>query len=162
MSSIMAKKVESVNQTRDAGADGVVEAMHGVLHLFRARQLRALRDSGLALTHGEGRVLGFFARQPGATLSELVAWTGRDKGQMAKLVAGLRERGLLAAGADAADRRVVRLQLSEEGLAAQLALRRQAKRLEALAVRGLAAQERAELLSLLERVRSSLGEADPS
>ena len=81
---------------------------------------------------------------------------------MAKLVAGLRERGLLAAGADAADRRVVRLQLSEEGLAAQQALRRQAKRLEALAVRGLAAQERAELLSLLERVRSSLGEADPS
>lgn len=152
----MAEKVDQINQSRDAGAAGALETMHALLHLYRSQQLRALRDAGLALTHGEGRVLGFFARHPGASLSELVAGSGRDKGQMARLVAGLRERGLLQGEPDPADRRVVRLQLSAAGRTAFQALRRQARRLEAQAVQGLHAAEREQLLALLTRVREAL------
>ena len=82
------------------------------MHQFRSRQFQALRDGAHDITHMESKVMGFFARHPGATLSDLVAHSGRDKAQLAKLVKGLRERGLLDGRADADDRRNVRLRLS--------------------------------------------------
>jgi DNA-binding MarR family transcriptional regulator len=156
MSSIMAKSVDVVNKARGAGADDVLEQVHAVMHLYRSRQFRALRDAPQAVTHMESKVLGFFAHHPGATLSELAAHSGRDKGQLARLVAGLRERGLLDARADAEDRRSVRLQLTAEGEAADEALRRRARKLAGVAVQGLSVAERAQLSALLERMRANL------
>jgi len=154
----MAKSVEFVNKTREAGADDVLEQVHALMHLVRARQFRALREAGQELTHMEARVLGFFGRHPGATLSELVAHSGRDKGQLAKLVGGLRERGLLEARADEADRRSQRLHLSEAGAEMHQALRRQARRLSTLAVKGFADADKARLQALLARLRANLEE----
>ena len=148
----MGRSVDSVNKDRTAGADDVLDQVHGLMHLVRAQQFQAVRG----VTHLEGKALGFFARHPGATLSELVAHSGRDKGQLARLVGGLRERGLLEARVDEGDRRNVRLQLTEEGLAATQALRRQARRLSTLAVQGLSEAERQQLSGLLERVRANL------
>lgn len=160
MSSIMPKSIDFVNQLPAAAApdadDDVLEAVHAVMHLFRARQYRALRERGEDLTHMDGKVLGYFARHPGATQRELALQSGRDKGQLARLIAGLRDRGLLQGQADDADRRSVRLQLTAAGRAVQQQLQGQRRRLADAAVAGLSADERRALRALLERVRSNL------
>lgn len=152
MSPIMRKPVDA--------ADDVLERIHAVMHLYRAQQYRVRRDEPDAVTHMESKVLGFFARHPGATQSDLVAHSGRDKGQLARLIAGLRERALLEARTDEADRRSVRLQLSAAGQAADQALRRQARRLAGVAVKGLTEAEQDQLAALLDRVRANLEQAD--
>ncbi|NML47019.1 winged helix-turn-helix transcriptional regulator [Ramlibacter sp. G-1-2-2] len=153
------KSVDLVNKGVNA-PDEVLDAIHGVMHAWRSRQYQVLREAEQPVTHVEGKALGFFARHPGATQSELVAHTGRDKGQLARLIAGLRERGLLEARADEADRRSQHLHLTAEGEAAHQALRRQAKKLATVAVKGLDEGERQQLLALLERVRANLDQAD--
>ncbi|UXH79615.1 MarR family winged helix-turn-helix transcriptional regulator [Roseateles amylovorans] len=134
----------------------MLELIHTVMHQYRARQYRVLKDGPHDITHMDGKVLGFFARHPGATQSDLAQHSGRDKAQLARLIKGLREQGLLEAEADEADRRHVRLRLSAQGDAVNQALRRQAKQLSALAVEGLDAQEQEMLLKLLQRVRFNL------
>ena len=150
----MRKTVDHVKQGGDP--DEVLEAIHAVMHLYRSQQYRVQRDGGHGVTHMEGRALGFLARHPGATLSELVAHAGRDKGQLARLVSGLRERGLLESRIDQADRRHQHLHLTAAGEEARQALRRQGRRIAALAVRGLDDEDRQRLLDLLARVRANL------
>jgi DNA-binding MarR family transcriptional regulator len=156
MSSIMGKSVDLVKQ-RGEPDDEVLEAIHGVMHQVRSQQFRALRDGEHGVTHMEARTLGFFARHPGATLSELVAHAGRDKGQLGRLVGGLRERGLLEARVDEADRRNQRLVLTPAGEQAQQALRRERRRVASAALRGFTDADRVRLLQLLERIRANLG-----
>lgn len=134
----------------------MLEQVHAVMHLYRAQQFRVLRDAPGQVTHMEMKALAFFAVHPGATLSDLVARTGRDKGQLARLVAGLRERGLLQATPDENDRRTVRLQPSAQGQAVHQALRRQAKKLAGVAVQGFSDKEQEQLRTLLDRVRANL------
>jgi len=150
----MASTKDNVNHSGDE-AD-VLELVHRLMHDYRALQYRSLRDGNHGVTHMEAKVLGFFHHQPGATQSDLAQHSGRDKAQMARLIKGLRDRGLLTAQVDEADRRNVRLALSPAGHAVQRALRQQSKRLAAKAVAGLSEQEHAQLLSLLHRVRGNL------
>src|ERR1700740_1378111 len=150
MSSIMRKQVDNVNHVDSASAaDAVVELVHVVMHQFRSRQFQALRDGAHDVTHMEAKVMGFFSRHPGATLSDLVAHSGRDKAQLAKLVKGLRERGLLTAESDADDRRSVQRRLSEAGQAVQRAMHAEGRVLNAQALDGLSAQEQSQLVDLL-------------
>jgi DNA-binding MarR family transcriptional regulator len=141
-----------------AAGDDVLEAMHQLMHLARARQHAALpgADGAPVLTPMEGRVLGFFARHPGATQRDLAEHSGRDKGQLARLVNGLREQGLLQAEVDPADRRITRLQLSPAAQAQHKALQAQRRRLAKAAVAGFSAEEKQALVGLLSRVRSNL------
>ena len=106
------------------------------MHQFRSRQYQVLRDGAHDVTHMESKVMGFFSHHPGATLSDLVAHSGRDKAQLARLVKGLRERDLLVAEADAVDRRNVHLRLSDAGRAVQRALHAEAHALNTRAVDG--------------------------
>ena len=119
MSPIMRKTTDLVNKTFDERAavtgEDVFEAVHAVMHLFRSEQFRMLRDGPHDLTHMESKVLNFFARHPGATLRELAMQSGRDKGQLARLIGALKERGLLEARPDDADRRNILLQLTSDG-----------------------------------------------
>ena len=152
----MRKSVDTINSRDIAGDDAVIELVHAVMHEFRSQQYRAIDDAERAITHMEGKVLGFFGRHAGATQSDLAQHSGRDKAQLARLIKGLRERELLSGEADAADRRNVRLQLTEAGQAMLRTLRRQGRQLEARAVVGLSADERAQLADLLRRVRRNL------
>jgi len=160
MSSIMRKQVDNVNHVGTARAaasgDTVMELIHVVMHQFRSLQYQSLRDGAHDLTHMESKVVGFFSRHPGATLSELAAHSGRDKAQLAKLVKGLRERGLLDAEADADDRRSVCLRPSAAGQAVHKALHAQARALSVSAMEGLDAAEQAQLAALLGRVKANL------
>ena len=136
--------------------EAVLELVHAVMHQFRSQQYRALEGGTHDITHMESKVMGFFARHAGATQSDLAQHSGRDKAQLARLIKGLRERGLLSGEADAADRRNVRLQLTEAGQAIQRALRTQGRKLEARAVAGLDAEQRRQLVELLQQVRRNL------
>lgn len=152
----MRKSIDIVNNVGGPVSDDVLEAMHTVMHLARARHHALLREGGHDMPPMEGKVLGFFARQPGATLKELAEHSGRDKGQLAKLIQSLRERGLLEARADEADRRVTRLYPTEPAQAMHKLVQRQRRQLADQAVAGMAPAERASLLELLEKVRANL------
>lgn len=156
MSSIMQKQVDEVNQNPVQGASEIIESMHAIMHLFRTRQHRSLRDAQHDLAHMEVKVLGFFARHPGGSPSDLVAHSGRDKAQVARLIRGLRDRGLLDAEADAADRRSTRLRLSAAGLELHTSLHSHDGELAEAALDGMSAQECATLRALLAKVRANL------
>ena len=149
----MSKQVDQVNQKP---VDDVLETMHAIMHLYRSAQHRSLRDGPNDLAHMEVKALGFFARHPGATQSELVAHSGRDKAQVARQIRALRERGLLEARADEADRRSAHLYLSEQGRAVHAALHSNDGRLKEAALQGFTEQEQGALLDLLSRVRANL------
>jgi DNA-binding MarR family transcriptional regulator len=155
-STMMRKSVDNVNRREIAEDEAVLELVHTVMHQFRSLQYRALEGGMHDVTHMESKVLGFFARRPDATQSDLVQHSGRDKAQLARLIKGLRERGLLSAEADAADRRNMRLRLTAEGQAVQRVLRQQGRKLEARAVAGLSDDQRRELVALLRQVRRNL------
>lgn len=160
MSFIMRKSVDDVNHQPvldETTPDDVIEAVHAVMHAYRARQYRLAEGAAGGLTHLEGKVLGFFARHPGATLSELAAHAGRDKGQLARLVGGLKARGLLLATADESDRRAVRLTLSAEAEALHRTLQRRGRQLAAAATAGLGDDERRQLVALLDKLRAQIG-----
>ena len=142
---------------RDKG-DDVLELIHSVMHRYRALQYRFLRDGPQDLTHMEGKVLFFFDRHPGGTQSDLAQHSGKDKAQLARLIKGLRDKGLLEAETDEVDRRQVRLRVSESGQAVQRELRRQARRVSVQALAGLSAEEQGQLAALLKRVQANLGE----
>jgi DNA-binding MarR family transcriptional regulator len=152
----MRKSVDKVNSKDIPADDAVLDLVHAVMHQFRSQQYRALEGAQDGLTHMEGKVLGFFARHAGATQSDLAQHSGRDKAQLARLIKGLRERGLLSAEADDADRRNVRLQVTEAGHAMLRTLRLQGRKLEARAVAGLGADQRQRLVELLQHVKRNL------
>lgn len=150
----MSNKVNKVNQSEQ-----VFDAIHSIMHLYRARQLRGLRDTPHELTHMEYKALGFFARHPGATQGDLVAHSGRDKAQLARLLKGLRDKQLLDAAADESDRRITRLTLSAEGARVFGSLNALGTQASAIAVAGMSAEQLAQLQALLQQIRGNL-EAD--
>ena len=152
----MQKIVDQVNQNSPSPALEVLERVHAIMHLYRSAQQRSLRAGPHDLAHMEIKVLGFFARRPGATQSDLAAHSGRDKAQLARLIRGLRDRGLLDATADETDKRSTRLALSEAGKAMFAALHRHDDALAETALEGISGADRATLLDLLERVRANL------
>lgn len=147
---------DNVNRFRATTEDGVLDLIHTIMHQYRARQYQVLRDGPHDITHMESKVLSYFGRHPGATQSDLAQHTGRDKAQLARLIKGLRDRNLLAGEADEADRRSVKLSLTDAGRSVQQVLQQQAKRLNAQAVRGLHGNEQKQLLALLQHLLSNL------
>ena len=99
--------------------------------------------------HGDGAASDWARRaQPG------------DKAQLTRLIRALRDRGLLEARADEADRRSTRLRLSRSGEALHALWHRHGAAAAEEALAGLPDAERAQLLALLERVRANLDAAD--
>ncbi|MDM5180112.1 MarR family transcriptional regulator [Massilia sp. DJPM01] len=161
MSPIIHESNDNVNHSGAArpGAarqDAVLELIHSIMHQYRSQQFQALRDGQHELTHMEAKVLAFFGHHPGATQSELARHSGRDKAQVARLITGLRERGLLHGEADAADRRNTRLSLTDAGRAIQQAAQAEAGKLNAQAVRGMNGEQQEMLLGLLLQVKDNL------
>jgi len=157
----MEKEVDKVNRFLPSSDGEVMETMHTIMHLFRASQFRGLRaEAGPDgdISHMETKALGYFARRPGATQRDLVQHSGRDKAQVARLVQGLREKELLEARQDEADRRSTRLFLTGRGAKVFENLHGQGQQLAARALAGLSVEERAQLGALLARVRDTLGQ----
>lgn len=147
----MTKQVNKVNQSEQ-----VFDAIHSIMHLFRARQLRGLRDHPHELTHLEYKALGFFSRHPGATQGDLAAHSGRDKAQLARLLKGLRDKELLDAVADHNDRRITRLSLSAAGNKVFRGLHELGVQASGAAVSGMSADQLSQLQALLQQIRRNL------
>lgn len=135
----------------------MLDLIHRVMHQYRSQQYQVLRDGSHDITHMESKVLHYFGHHPGATQNQLAQDSGRDKAQLARLIKGLREQGLLAGEADPADRRHVRLSLTPDGRSVMGSLRQQSRQLNAQAVAGMTVPEQRQLVELLQRVRANLG-----
>lgn len=152
----MRKEVDRVNQNAGSRGDDPLETMHAIVHLYRSRQLRGLRDGPHELAHMEIKVLAYFARHPGATQSDLVTHSGRDKAQVARLIRGLRERGLLTQTADQHDRRSSCIELSEQGKTVFEELNAQGSAICETALAGLSETDRKALMAALWRIADNL------
>lgn len=152
---MMTNKVDNVNNIPDDNHQ-VFETIHRLMHLFRSRQYRLIQDSGVDLTHMQHKVLGYFARHPAATLSELVAYSGKDKAQIARLITEVRAKGLLDAKPDQTDKRVSRLTLTAAGAEIFERLKKTERELSELAIQGLTEKEGQVLLALLDKITSNL------
>ena len=135
-------------------AEDVIDSIHSFMHLYRHSQYQSTEENGLS--HLDGKAMRFFANHPGSTLKDLSVSFGRDKGQLARLVNGLKSRGLLDAQVDVEDRRQVRLSLSKQGVRAQAQLRIKTSQLANQAVQGLSVHEMLSLLELMQRIKSNL------
>lgn len=134
----------------------VTDRLLAVMHGLRRHLQQALREDAEGLNPMEARCLNYFALHEDHTQSDLVQHAGRDKAQIARLVKGLHERGLLQGQADPADGRVQRLRLTPAGQALQRRLQQHRARFEKALTAGLSAQERATLLALLDRLQHNL------
>lgn len=143
----MSLKVDKVNQPE---AEELFELLHEVVHRFRAVLQEAIAEDEAGLAVMEARALGFIARHDGATAGDLVKRSGRDKAQVARLVAGLIERGLLSR-VEGADRRTQSLHVTPEGKAVHRRLERKRARAAATMFTPFSAAERATLARLLRR-----------
>ena len=155
----MWKKVDNVNHVGSgpaSAAEAVIDLVHTVMHQFRSTQYQVLRDNAHDVTHMESKVMAFFARHAGATLSDLVAHSGRDKAQLARLVRGLRDKGLLEGEVNEGDRRRELLRPTAAGLALFRAVNDEGTRLASVALAGLSDAECRQLADLLGRVRANL------
>jgi DNA-binding MarR family transcriptional regulator len=152
----MQKQVDIVNQSSLSPEETPLELIHAVMHQYRSRQYQVLRKGAHDVTHMESKVLGYFRRHPNGTQSDLAQHSGRDKAQLARLIKGLRERGLLSGEVNEADRRNVGLSLTADGLAVLQALQQQSGQLASQAVAGFSADEQKQLMALLHRVHENL------
>jgi DNA-binding MarR family transcriptional regulator len=157
MSTMTRGKVDIVNGKSARASDEIFDLIHTIMHLFRSQQYRGLPNGSPDMTHMEGKLLSFFARHPGATLSDLVAHSARDKGQLARLIKSLKEGGLLKVQKDQkTDRRSVGLELTRAGNAVHRTLHCQSERLAKVATNGLDSEKRHQLLALLRQVKNNL------
>jgi DNA-binding MarR family transcriptional regulator len=138
----------------------IFEAMHELLHLFRARMREDLDTLGTELTPNEVRVLMFVGRHPGRTQKDLVDHSHMDKAQLARMLAQLQEQGWLAREPDARDRRVRCLRLSAQGQALFDRLRQSRQALAARLLKDWEPAAQQQLMQLLERAKASV-EAAP-
>ncbi|MFO1233298.1 MAG: MarR family transcriptional regulator [Paenacidovorax caeni] len=139
----------------------VFEALHDLMHAYRARMVRAMTSVHPDLTFNEVRALNFIGRHPGATQKELVRHSGADKAQVARMLGLLQDKGWLERQPHAEDRRSLCLTLSAEGQALYQALQAARQTLSAQVLAGCDDATQAQLLALLARVRGNLDALPP-
>jgi DNA-binding MarR family transcriptional regulator len=137
---------------------GVFESIHSLMHIYRSKMQRALRETSLDLSHMENKVLGFFARNPNATLSDLAEHSGRDKAQLNRLIKILKERQLIEEKKDAVDRRKTLLTLTVQGQIVHESLHKISLSVREEAIMGLNQDECETLINLLNKLKESLSE----
>jgi DNA-binding MarR family transcriptional regulator len=145
---------KSVESVPEAAGDAVFEQMHEILFLFRSQLSQRLNKAGEDIPGMAWKVLGFYARHPGWTQMQLVEHSGRDKGQVARLVKQLSERGLLQRGDSTGDSRGIAL--TEHGQRAYHRLQRQRARLASRLTSALSPSEQMQLRRLLEKIKAPL------
>lgn len=143
--------------TRHANTE-VLDRLHTLMHSLRRHLQEAMRHDGEGLGPMEARCLGYFMRHDGATQSDLVQYSGRDKAQIARIVKVLHERGLLQSCQDPDDGRSQRVSVTVDGQALQRKMQLHRVRFEKAMTAGLAEGERTTLLALLDRLQDQVRE----
>lgn len=99
--------------------DALRAAFIAFMHLFGSAQLLLkdrMRGGDAGLGPLQLRLLCLCAERPGSSQQQLADALGRDKGQVAHLIHALEDRGLVVRKADAADARLLRMQVTPAGV----------------------------------------------
>ena len=136
--------------------DELLDLLQTLIFELKSAMSRAMLEQGDALAPMEMRALAFFAKRPLSSPSDLVKRTGRDKAQVARLIASLVDRGLLTSQTDAEDRRSYTLKLTKAGVLAARRIERKRRRAAENLFAGFDERERAGLASFLTRMQQNL------
>lgn len=130
------------------------------VHLMGVAALEPIfAAEGLTSTQWQALVAIWFGR--GETAADLARDLGHDKGAMTRLVDVLEARGWVVRERTAADRRCVRLNLTEEGAAVALRCKRQVVRCWNDWLADWSDEEAETLIRLLQKARATLAGAAP-
>ena len=135
-------------------ADDVVDQLDALLFAFRGEMHRLMREAELPVSPMELRVLLHIARQPGCTAGDLARHSGRDKGQLTRLIQNLEQEGLIRREAHADDRRAQCLFTTEAGEAVHARMRSERRALAKGLLSHLDAAEQAQLAQLLGKLKA--------
>jgi DNA-binding MarR family transcriptional regulator len=113
----------------------------------------------LGLTLAQCKVLAYLQRNEGISQVRLAVLTGMDPMTLARTLERMERDGWIKRSADPADRRARKVLLKAPGLALLQEIWRVADRARAVAMAGISAADRAQLMGLLERVRCNLDTA---
>lgn len=131
----MIDKVNYMSEiTTEKYAEHIFERLHVLMHQYRQLQYHAFKNHPAQLSHQEHKVLFFFQRRAGATLSDLVEHSGRDKAQLTRLIKQLKEKDLLQGLNCAQDKRRTQLWLTDKATALLVELSAQIQRVNQLAI----------------------------
>jgi DNA-binding MarR family transcriptional regulator len=137
----------------------VMEQIHTLMHALKARVMRGSPEAGgRRVAPTEARILHHVARHPGSTQGDLVERTGRDKGQINRLIQQVEDAGLLVRVPDETDRRKLRLELTAEGREVVKGIAAERRKLSAKLVADFTPEEREQLAALLARLQKNLGD----
>lgn len=114
------------------------------------------RAAQLSVTLDQCRVLVHLSRNEGATQARLAELSDTDPMTIVRILDRMEKDGWLERRADPADRRVYRLFLKPAADPVLAEVMRIAEKSRAEALAGLSADERVQLLGLLERIRDKL------
>ena len=127
---------------------------------FFTRRIGVLHDRLLATSFSlpESRLLWELAHAPGTTATALARALDLDAGYLSRLLAGLRERGLVKAQRSPADGRQTLLALSAAGRRAFAPLDRRTQEQMAALLAPLSEGEQQDLLAAARRIETLLGD----
>jgi len=116
-------------------------------------------STDLGLTLAQCKVLAYLQRSEGISQKRLAGLTDTDPMTMARTLERMEADGWIERKPDPADRRARQLFLKPQGLKLLQGIWRVADRARVVAMTGLSAADRAQLMGLLERVRCNLATA---
>jgi DNA-binding MarR family transcriptional regulator len=122
----------------------------------RARLQRELDEQGVHA--GQDYLIELLSEEDGLTVGEIAERIGIEVPTVVRTVQRMEANGLVAKQRDPRDRRRSSIVLTERGRAVEPAVRAALRDIERTAMRGLSAAEREQLLDLLTRVRTNLGD----
>jgi DNA-binding MarR family transcriptional regulator len=134
----------------------VLDAMHNLTLAYRRQMRAALHAQALPLTANELKVLLYVGHHPLCTHKDLVAHTGTDKAQVARLLQQMETHGWLERVPHPQDKRSRCLRLSAQGAEAFTGLRNHRSSLGAQMLAGWSMSEQQQLLDLLRQMHSQL------
>ena len=131
------------------------KALVKVAKLYRSAQAEVL--SGLALHPGQDVLLWMLGQEPhGITISEIAARLGVEQPTVTRSLSRLDQGGWFVRESVPGDRRAIRIQLTDKGRAAVPEIEAAWRTLAETATAGMADDQRADLVELLEKVRGNL------
>ncbi|MDE2125511.1 MAG: MarR family transcriptional regulator [Armatimonadetes bacterium] len=131
-----------------------------VAQAFRQRALELMRAEGITeLFPGAAPVILQLSAEEGITMSELARRCGWESSTITALADELENAGIVVRERDGADRRTIRLRLTESGRLIEPRLRDIATRLQQEALVGVTQEELNALSGALERMAANLAHA---
>lgn len=134
----------------------VLDAMHNLTLAYRRQMRAALHAQALPLTANELKVMLYVGHHPMCTHKDLVAYTGTDKAQVARLLQQMETHGWLERVPHPQDKRSRCLRLSAQGTEAFTALRAHRSSLGMQMLAGWSEAEQQQLLNSLRQMHSQL------